>query len=58
MKSALTSAAAAFALTVALMQLHVLPNAWDVKPPESGFEARHAHENQAEVSAQLGLPGA
>jgi len=55
MKSALTSAAAAFALTVALMQLHVLPNAWERAPDSSGFEARHAGENAAQVSADLGL---
>lgn len=56
MKSALTSSAAAFALTAALLQLNLLPSAWGPEP--TAFEARHAAENKAEVEARLGLRGA
>ena len=53
MKPALIS----FVLTAALLSLNVLPGVWSVAPQAeaSGFEARHAHENKAEVAAKLGL---
>ena len=59
MKSTLTSLAAAFALTAALLQLGVLPGAWGpAGPDQSAFEARHAGENRAAVAAELDLPAA
>jgi hypothetical protein len=59
-KSALKSSILAFAATAALMQFNLLPDAWSTAPlaDESGFAARHAHENSAEVEAELGLNGA
>jgi hypothetical protein len=60
MKSALKSSMLAFAATAALMQFNLLPSAWATaaQPDESGFAARHADEDAAEVEAELGLNGA
>ena len=53
MKSALFG----FALTAALLALDVLPNPWGNGPRiEAGsVEAQHAHEDKAEIEAELGL---
>jgi hypothetical protein len=53
MKPALIS----FALTAVLLSLNVLPGVWSAAPnaERSGFQARHAHENKAEVAAKLGI---
>lgn len=45
MKSAFKSAFAAFAMTAALLQLNLLPDAWGPAAPEPGsFEARHVND--------------
>ena len=54
MKSALKSAAIAFALTAGLMQTNLLPSGWG-RTDAAGFEARHANENAAKVAAELRL---
>ena len=53
MKPALIS----FAVTAALLSLHVLPGMPSLAPqPEQGsFEARHAGENKADVAAGRGI---
>jgi len=53
MKPALIS----FAVTAALLSLHVLPGIWSIAPQaeQGSFEARHAQENKADVAAGLGI---
>ena len=55
MKPALIS----FAVTAALLTLHLLPSAWGAAgPPESAFSERHASENEAAITAEYDLDGA
>jgi hypothetical protein len=54
------SALAGFALTAALLSLHVgfLPSAWPDRPTaaeQSGFAQRHANEDTAKLEAELGI---
>lgn len=53
MKSALIG----FVLTAAMLTLSpgLLPSVWSGSAEQSGFAARHANENSAELEAQLGL---
>ena len=54
MKPALIS----FAVTAALLTLHLLPSAWGTAgPPASAFSERHASENQAAITAEYDLDG-
>lgn len=50
MRSALISGSIAFALTVGLLVLNVLPSAWDGREP-TAFEARHASEQPSAARA-------
>ena len=55
MKPALIS----FAVTAALLTLHLLPSAWGTAgPPSSAFSEHHAGENGAAIPAGYGLDGA
>ena len=55
MKPALIS----FAVTAALLSLHLLPSAWGAGgPPDSVFSERHSSENEAAITAEYDLDGA
>ena len=55
MKPALIS----FAVTAALLSLHVLPSVWTAPADPSGFSERHANENAERIHAEmLGRDGA
>ena len=49
-----------FAVTAALLSLHVLPSAWSTVPADaSGFSERHANEDSERIHAEmLGRDGA